>query len=130
MVKNYGRVNGNISRIETKFTNNGTAVCNISIGATDSHYDKTTKEWINHDTVWWEVSLWGKDAEKATDMGITKGDKITVEGEITTHTYQKKDGTTGFQLIIKRAETWGWQPKNTKTIGAGTGTTEENDPWN
>lgn len=131
MVKNYGRVVGRISRVEMKFTNSGTAVCNISVGANDSHYDKQASEWVNHDTVWWDISLWGKDAEKATEMNIAKGDHFTCEGEIAINTYPKKDGGTGFSLKINRPDAWGWQPKDT-AIGTSNvnPASEENDPWN
>jgi single-strand DNA-binding protein len=114
MVRNQIRVDGRVGRIETRFTPQGTAVANISLAATDSHYDKQTSTWVDHETVWYEISLFGADGERATEMGINKGDHFVVEGELSIETYKKATGEQATSLKIKNPRTWGWAPKTAK----------------
>ena len=65
-------------------------------------------EWVDGETVWYRISISGKDAESATE--IKKGDKVTVIGKLKVSTYQAKDGTTKVGIEIK-AEEWGVKPK-------------------
>ena len=53
----------------------------------------------NKDTMWVDCALWGKRAE-ALAQYLLKGTKITVVGRQKTDTYTKKDGTTGYKLIL------------------------------
>jgi len=123
MAKNNALVCGHIGRAETKFTAQGTAVMNIRLAATDSHYDKNEGKWVDHETVWYDVTLWGKDAEKATEMGVDKRDFLMVWGTIEMHNYTTKSGKEGTALRFARVESWGWQPKN-----AAIGASKEGEP--
>lgn len=127
MGRNNAFVTGNIGRINPlKFTPQGTAVLNIALATNNSHYDKTANEWVNHETVWYDISLWGKDAEYAVEIGIDKGDQMVCWGEIELHKYQAKDGSEGVTLKMNKIDAWGYKPKH-KTIGAGQQSQEE--PW-
>jgi len=103
-------VKGNVGTdAEIKFikgANGEFAVTSFSLAETPRERKGT--EWVDGETVWYRISISGKDAESATE--IKKGDKVTVIGKLKVSTYQAKDGTTKVGIEIK-AEEWGVKPK-------------------
>jgi single-strand DNA-binding protein len=103
-------VKGNVGTdAEIKFfkgANGDFAVTSFSLAETLS--EKKGNEWVDGETVWYRISVSGKDAESATE--IKKGDKVIVIGKLKVSTYQAKDGTTKVGIEIK-AESWGVKPK-------------------
>ena len=103
-------VTGNVGTdAEIKFikgANGEFAVTSFSLAETPRERKGT--EWVDGETVWYRISISGKDAESATQ--IKKGDKVTVIGKLKVSTYQAKDGTTKVGIEIK-AEEWGVKPK-------------------
>jgi len=89
-----------------KGANGEFAVTSFSLAETPRERKGT--EWVDGETVWYRISISGKDAESATE--IKKGDKVTVIGKLKVSTYQAKDGTTKVGIEIK-AEEWGVKPK-------------------
>jgi len=89
-----------------KGKNGDFAVTTFSLAETPREGNGT--EWVDGETVWYRISISGKDAESATE--IKKGDKVTVIGKLKVSTYQAKDGTTKVGIEIK-AEEWGVKPK-------------------
>jgi len=89
-----------------KGANGDFAVTSFSLAETLS--EKKGNEWVDGETVWYRISVSGKDAESATE--IKKGDKVIVIGKLKVSTYQAKDGTTKVGIEIK-AESWGVKPK-------------------
>ena len=68
---------------EVRFTQSGTAVCNLSI-ATDGFGQ-------NAETEWHEVVVWGKAAEQCGQY-LSKGREVYVEGEARTDKWTDRDG--------------------------------------
>ena len=58
--------------------------------------DKKTTQWVN-------CALFGKRA-KALAPYLSKGDAVTVSGELTLETYEKRDGGMGASLKLNVAE--------------------------
>ena len=76
-------VSGNIGKdSEVRFLPNGDPICSFSV-ADSMGKDKPT--------IWWNCSLFGKRAE-ALSQYLTKGQQVTVIGNVTEREWQDKDG--------------------------------------
>lgn len=72
---------GNLGRDpEMRYTPNGTAVTSLSV-ATSRKYT-TADGQQKEETVWFRVSVWGKQAEPCNQY-LSKGSKVLVEGTLT-----------------------------------------------
>ena len=81
-------------------------VTNFSLAYTPR--EKKGTEFVDGETVWFRISVLGKQAEAATE--IKKGDKVIVMGAFKQSTYQAKDGTMKTGLEIK-ADSFGIVPR-------------------
>ena len=92
MIKSY--ILGNIGRdVEIRSSQTGTPVANFSL-ATSSGYGANEKtEWIN-------CAIFGNRADKLAPY-LTKGTKVMVDGELSTRTFTRQDGTHGFSLELR-----------------------------
>jgi len=96
---------------EMRFTASGQPVTNLSV-ATSNRWTGTDGQ--QHDeTVWWRVTVWGKQAE-ACNQYLTKGRPVLVEGrvggdrlpqpdgsmQIVPHVWQGQDGQSRAQFEI------------------------------
>jgi single-strand DNA-binding protein len=71
---------GNLGRDpEMRYTPQGTPVTSLSV-ATSRRYN-TTDGQTKEETLWFRVSVWGKQAE-ACNQYLTKGQKVLVEGSL------------------------------------------------
>jgi single-strand DNA-binding protein len=75
---------------EVRYLPNGDAVANFSV-ADSQGKDKTT--------IWWNCQLFGKRAESLSQY-LTKGQSVTVSGNIAQRTYQK-DGVDKTAMEIR-----------------------------
>ena len=76
---------------EQRFLPNGDAVTSFSVA--DSHgKDKPT--------IWWNCSLFGKRAEALTQY-LTKGQSVTVSGNVTQREYTDKDGNKRTAMDVR-----------------------------
>lgn len=69
-----------------KTTQNGKELCSVSVAVNTGYGDNKT-------TTWWDVTRWGKGADKLAQL-LTKGTKVTVIGEVST---REHDGKTYLQ---------------------------------
>lgn len=103
-------VTGNVGTdAEIKFfkgANGEFGVTSFSLAETPRERKGT--EWVDGETVWYRISVLGKQSETATE--IKKGDKVLVIGNLKVSTYQAKDGTTKVGIEIK-AESFAVIPK-------------------
>lgn len=60
-------------------------------------------EWIDGETMWFRVALFGNKAEAIVDA-VKKGDEVLVIGSVKQSTYQGKDGTQKTALDINANE--------------------------
>lgn len=70
-----------------KSTQDGTPLCSFSVGVSTGWGDRKQ-------TTWWDITKWGKGADKLAEM-LLKGVKVTVSGEVSTREY---DGKTYLQI--------------------------------
>lgn len=85
---------------ELKFVNgkNGQfAVAEFSIA--DSQRENKNGEWVDGVTVWYKVSVLGKQAESVVDA-LSKGTRVEIVGTFKVTEYTAKDGTVkqGFEI--------------------------------
>ena len=74
---------------ELKYTNGGTAVCELRLATTESWKAKNGQK--QEKTEWHRVVIWGKTAEIAGKY-LEKGRQVFVEGRIQTRSWEDKEG--------------------------------------
>ena len=126
---------GNVGKDpETRFTQGGDGVTNISVACTEKYKDKQGEQ--KEITEWVNVVFFGKLAEIAGKY-IKKGSTVYVEGKLKTEKYADKNGVekystkviaSNMQLVGGKASTdnhgAGGSPKN---AGAGAGDIPDDD---
>lgn len=101
---------GNLGKdAELKSTQSGDQFCRFSVAVTTGWGDRKA-------TTWWDVTRWGKGAEKLAPM-LTKGTKITVSGEIST---REHEGKTYLQLRADHVTLQGGASGNSTERGSTT----------
>lgn len=92
---------GNIGKAaELRQTQNGDAVASFNVAVNDKR-DKDQ-------TYWFTCTLWGKRAQ-ALSQYLTKGQKVTVQGDLTTREYE---GKTYLQVNVADVVLQGGKPDN------------------
>lgn len=74
---------------EIKTFDNSRKLARFSL-ATNETYKNQAGERVT-DTTWHKVAAWGKTAE-IIEKYVRKGDKIGIDGKLTYHSYEDKDG--------------------------------------
>jgi len=78
---------------EMKYTNNGTAVWNASVGVGYGYGDNKGTNWIR-------VQVFGKRAESLGKLDLDKGTTVGVTGELRVRTYDTRDGGKGTSVEV------------------------------
>jgi single-strand DNA-binding protein len=110
--------------------NGSFGVASFSLGYTPS--EKKGAEWTQGETMWFRVSVLGKQAEVIADA-VRKGDKVLVIGAFKQSSYKAKDGTqkTGFEI---KADSVTLVPKAGTLMPKEPSASKENywgdNPWN
>lgn len=78
---------------DMRYLDNGDAVCNFSVAATESWKDKQSGE-RQERTEWLRVTAFQRQAEICGEY-LKKGSKVYVEGKLQTRSYEK-DGVTRY----------------------------------
>ena len=65
---------------ERKQTRNGTPYMFIRVAATGGHMDKTTKQWVDHDTMWATIFEYDLRLAETYERMLRKGTPVRVEG--------------------------------------------------
>lgn len=89
--------------------------------------EKKGNEWVDGETVWFRVSISGKQAEAAVDQ-YKKGDRVVVIGTLKVSNYNDREGNPKVGLEI-RAESVGVIPKM-ETKKQSRSIQEEDLSWN
>ncbi len=71
---------------ETRYTSEGTAVCNFSLATDESYKDKSGEK--QKKTEWHKLVAWGKLAE-IVQQYLTKGSLVYIEGKLQTRKWEK-----------------------------------------
>ena len=85
---------------EVKYTQNGTAVANLSVATNDVWTDKAGQK--QERTEWHRVVVWGKQAQVISEH-LAKGKQIYVEGSLQTRSWDDRDGNKRYTTEIRAA---------------------------
>lgn len=90
--------------LETKYSNNGTAIINFSVA--DNHRNGEKEE-----PIFWRCAAYGKQAEFLAKYGM-KGGRVNVIGEVQPNNYTNKDGqqVSAIQVRVTNIEIVDWKP--------------------
>ena len=83
---------------ETRYTQSGMAICNISVATSEQWKDKQTGEKVEK-TEWHRVVLFQRLAEIAGEY-LMKGSQVYIEGKIQTRKWQDKNGQDRYTTEI------------------------------
>ncbi len=86
---------------ETRFTQDGTCVCNIRVATTERFKNKSGER--QERTEWHRVVLWGRLAEIANEY-LRKGSRVYIEGRIETRKWTDRDGNERYTTEIRANE--------------------------
>jgi single-strand DNA-binding protein len=90
---------GNLGRDpELRYTPQGTPVCSFSLATNERRKDRTTGE--NNDiTTWFRVTLWGRQAETASQY-LSRGRPVYIEGRLRVEEWTDRDGKPRHTLEV------------------------------
>lgn len=94
------------SEPETRFSQAGTAITNVSL-ATSNKYKKKDGEAVD-ETTWHKLIFFGRTAEVAGEY-LHKGSQCFIEGRIQNRSYEDKQGVTKYvsEIIVDRLQLLG-----------------------
>lgn len=84
---------------ESRYLQDGSAVCNLRIATSEKWTDKNTGE-QKEATEWHRVSLFARTAEVAAEY-LKKGSTCYIEGSIRTRKWQDKEGKDQYSTEIR-----------------------------
>lgn len=88
---------GNLGQdAETKATNRGTTVLQLSVATRSGQRGDDGKNL----TEWVRVSVFGKRGEALAKLGLTKGTRVFVSGELRPRIYSGRDGESRMSLDV------------------------------
>lgn len=88
---------------ERKQTRNGTPCMIIRVAATGGHMDKTTEQWVNHDTMWATIFEHDPRLAETYERMLRKGTPVRVEGILKWKTDTDNQGQPRTDFIIEHA---------------------------
>lgn len=86
---------------ETRFTQDGTCVCNLRLATTEKFKNRNGEP--QERTEWHRVVLWGRLGEIANQY-LKKGSRVYIEGKIETRKWQDRDGNDRYTTEIRATE--------------------------
>ncbi len=99
---------GNLGRDpELRYANNGIPMVSFPVATNHKWTDAAGQS--QEDTVWFRVSVYGKQAEACSEY-LTRGQKVLVEGTLVAapgggpRVYERKDGTWGASFDVRATE--------------------------
>jgi single-strand DNA-binding protein len=90
---------GNLGRDpELRYTQNGTAVCQLNVATTRAYTNRNTNNRVE-ETEWHRVVVWGKQGEHCNQY-LSKGRQVYVEGRLQTRNYEDKEGIKRYSTEV------------------------------
>ena len=96
-VSEFGRIGRDA---EIRYTGSGDAVCSVPVAVDYGRKDQDGKKPCQ----WYEVTLWGKQAEALAQYLVTGKQVFFVGSDLHVDTFQKGDGSQGTKLACRCAE--------------------------
>ena len=84
---------------EMRYTPNGVPVCSFPMATSDSYKDRNSGERVTQ-TEWHNIVIYGKLVD-IVEKYVKKGDKLYIEGSITTRKWQDKEGNDRYNTEVK-----------------------------
>jgi len=104
---------------ELRYTQSGTAVCNMSLATNESYVDGDGNE--VQQTEWHDIVAWDGLAETCGEY-LSKGSQVHVEGKLQTNQWEDRDGNARYSTEVKAQEVMFLDSDRTERPGAqGTG---------
>lgn len=88
---------------ERKQTRNGIPCMLIRVAATGGHMNKTTKQWVDHDTMWATIFEYDPRLAETYERMLRKGTPVRVEGTLKWKTDTDNQGQPRTDFIIEHA---------------------------
>ena len=93
---------GNLGRDpELRYTPQGTPVCSFSLATNERRKDKTGEN--NDITTWFRVTLWGRQAETASQY-LQRGRPVYIEGRLRVEEWTDRDGKPRHTLEVNATD--------------------------
>lgn len=92
-----------VSEPEIKQSKNGTPYCLIRVAANGAHKDKTTQQWIDHDTMFATIFEYDQRLAATYMQALHKGTPVRVEGDLKWATGTDRNGQPRTDFIIDYA---------------------------
>lgn len=88
---------------EVKTSNSGRTVAKFSIAHTPRRLDRQTNTWVDGETSYIDVELWGRAGEGAAQT-LKKGERAIIVGELRQDRWEAQDGTTRARVVLNGTE--------------------------
>lgn len=122
---------------ETRYTQDGTCVCNIRVATTEKFKNREGEQ--QERTEWHRVVLWGRLGEIANQY-LGKGARVYIEGKIETRKWTNKEGQDQYTTEIRasemkmlgggsRGDSAGSQASSFPSQGGGGSAPKKSDPF-
>lgn len=113
---------------ELRFTPSGKSVCSFSVAVNRRKKDERG-EWVDGETIWYQVTTWERQADAVAESGIGKGTTVRVTGRPKLNLYVDKQGEhRGTIDIIADMDGVSILPRPAKRLDQTT-TQGGDDPW-
>jgi single-strand DNA-binding protein len=84
---------------EIRRTQDGRAICNLTVATSESWRDKATGE-RKEKTEWHRVVIFSEGLVKVAEQYLKKGSKVYLEGQIQTRKWMDKDGVDKYSTEV------------------------------
>lgn len=88
---------------ERKQTRNGIPYMLIRVASAGGHMNKTTKQWVDHDTMWATIFEYDLRLAETYERMLRKGTPVRVEGVLKWKTGTDNNGQPSTNFIIEHA---------------------------
>lgn len=88
---------------ERRQTSNGTPYMLIRVAATGGHMDKTTKQWVDHDTMWATIFEYDMRLAETYERMLRKGAPVRIDGVLKWKTGTDSHGQPRTDFTIEHA---------------------------
>lgn len=89
---------------EMGVTPSGRKFVRLTVAENQGHRDKATGEWVEDDTTFWPVTLWGDSAENVAASNIVKGTRVMVTGRTRTASWETEGGERRSRIEVTATE--------------------------
>jgi single-strand DNA-binding protein len=91
---------GNVGKDpEIRRTQDGRAICNLSLATSETWRDKSTGE-RKEKTEWHRVVIFNENLSKIAEQYVRKGSKLYIEGQLQTRKWTDKDGSERYSTEV------------------------------